>query len=135
ALCRMAGRAADETWAQGNRTIRTRTAQGAVPLPIRTVQRPAGAELETGYDRLYLLNRISSELFSDKPFADALVETTNVVLALLEADYAGVYFCDDFGAPHAARRHGDHAFMGADAQTEESLVVAQALQERRITTI
>ncbi|MBI3553920.1 MAG: PAS domain S-box protein [Elusimicrobia bacterium] len=136
-LWKLARQAAAEAWAEGARTVRTRTKAGPVPLPIRMPRlpaSPAGSSIEARYQRLVLLNRMSLELFADRPFPDALVAASNVVLALMGSPYAAVYFCDDFGSPHAAQRHGDPLFLEPEAQSEEALVVAQALLERRIVT-
>jgi two-component system phosphate regulon sensor histidine kinase PhoR len=133
-LCRLAFEAAAETWAEGARQISARTAAGPVKPPETAASSaPApSASLQDRYQRLVLLNRMSLELFSDRPFPEALAAASNVILALLDAPYTAIYFCDDFGSPYAANRHGDPLFL--EAQAEEALVAAQALSERRIMT-
>ena len=138
-LVRLARQAADETLQAADHRIRARTSRGPVATPFaappRAEAEPADSSLAARYQKLALLNRMFSEIFSDKPFADALAEACGTALALTQARHIAVYFCDDFGEPFLAHRHGEDAFAGDDALREEAGIVDRTLKERRIIAV
>ncbi|MBI5631467.1 MAG: PAS domain S-box protein [Elusimicrobia bacterium] len=138
ALCQAACQAAEASRNTAGLNISTWETNRIIPL-LETlseppVSDPSSSTLSARYHRLMLLNRMSLELFSDKPFAEALVSAGKLLLALMQAKHVSVFFCDDFGLPVAAHRDGDKRFESPDAAQEEAELVAQALEERRIIT-
>lgn len=116
------------------RALLERARQAAAKSPSEPgAPAAASPNVQDRYQRLVLLNRMSLELFSDKPFPEALASAGNMILALLNCPHAAIYFCDDFGSPYAAQRHGDPMFLEPDALGEEALLAAQALGQRRVT--
>lgn len=77
---------------------------------------------------------MSLELFSEKPFAEALAEACHTALALTGARSVSVYFSDEFGAPALAYRHGDGAFAGAAAREEEAALSVEAFSGHRLVS-
>jgi PAS domain S-box-containing protein len=90
---------------------------------------PAAETLTERYQTLSLLHRMSLELFSEKPFADALSDACRVALALTGARSAAIYFQDPLGRPSLAERRGDGEF--ADPRPEEDALAVEALSSRR----
>lgn len=137
ALCELGLKAALEARVSGDR-IQTRTAKGPVPLPealaFPPAPDPSSTSLGARYQRLVLLNRMSLELFSERPFPEALASAANIILALVGAKHVSVYFLDDFGFPFRALRCGDDLLHAPDARQEEDALVLEALRERRILT-
>jgi PAS domain S-box-containing protein len=137
-LLRLAGLAAEETRRAGGRHAHTLSSRGAVPPPVSVSPPPAaessGASLAARYQRLVLLNRMSLELFADKPFADALSDACSTILALTGAKYAAVYFCDDLGRLSLALRRGEGPWTREESRAGEAELASRALSERRILT-
>jgi PAS domain S-box-containing protein len=135
-LSRLAREAAQEAWQSGKMVVRTKTASGLVPPPAAAGEDavalfPAGASLAARYQKLVLLNRISLELFGNKPFALALADASRTMLALMAAKYVAIYFCDDLGMPHVAHRYGDKAFLQPDSAAEERALVRRVFSQRQ----
>jgi PAS domain S-box-containing protein len=93
------------------------------------------ASIAERYQRLSLLHRMSLELFSDKPFADALSESCRIALALTGARSVSVYFTDALGVPFRAYRSAEGSFAGPEAEAEELSVLEGALADRRLTPL
>jgi PAS domain S-box-containing protein len=137
-LMRLAGLAAEATRRAGGRHAHTLSSRGAVAPPVAAAPAPAaeasGPSLAARYQRLVLLNRMSLELFADKPFADALCDASSTVLALTGARYAAVYFCDELGQLALALRRGEGPWTKDEARAAEAELASRALAERRILT-
>ncbi|MCX5795511.1 MAG: hypothetical protein NTY77_08475, partial [Elusimicrobia bacterium] len=135
-LVRLAREAAQATRDSGGRQPRTLTSRGPVAPPVATAPpaaaAPAGPTLAARYQRLVLLNRMSLELFADQPFSEALLQACSTILALTQANYAAVHFCDEFGQPFCAVRHGEGPAARTEGHAEEARLVARVLAERRI---
>jgi PAS domain S-box-containing protein len=135
-LTALAVQAADEMRQAGDRRIHTRTSRGPVAAPVIDAPPPAAAPapatLAARYQRLVLLNRMSLELFADKPFNEALSEACSTILALTGARYASVYFCDDFQQPFLVHRAGEGPAAADAAMRQEIGLVAACLQNHRI---
>lgn len=138
-LARLAREAAAETRRACDRRIRARTARGPVAAPVATsppaAAEPSGTSLAARYQRLVLLNRMSLELFSGRPFAEALAQACSTILALTGAQYVAVYFCDALGRPGPAQKYGPAPAAGDACLREEADLVARALEARRILTV
>jgi PAS domain S-box-containing protein len=137
-LLRLAGAAAEETRRAGGRHPQTLTSRGAAAPPVAAAPpipaETSGTILAARYQRLVLLNRMSLELFADKPAAEALSDACSTILALTGAKYAAVYFCDELGAPALALRRGEGPWTREGAAPTEAALVARALEEKRILT-
>ncbi|MBI5240104.1 MAG: diguanylate cyclase, partial [Elusimicrobia bacterium] len=133
-LLRLATLAAQEAGAAGSRQPRTLTSRGAAAPPAAAPAEAAGPSLAARYQRLVLLNRMSLELFADKPFAEALSDACSTVLALTGARYAAVYFNDDIGRLALALRRGEGPWTREEARGAEAALASRALAERRILT-
>lgn len=135
-LIALADQAAEEMLRTGDRRIHTRTARGPVAAPVITAPPlPSGAapsSLAARYQRLVLLNRMSLELFADKPFNAALAEACSTLLALTGAKYASVYFCDDFQQPSLVHRVGEGPAAANTPLRQETDLVTASLRDRRI---
>lgn len=136
ALAGLGLEAAEESRATGARNVPTRLSTGSVPPPVEppTAGPAADTALAARYQRLALLNRMSLELFGDKPFAAALTGACHTALALTGARAVAVYFADELGAPALAYRHGDSAFSEASARAEERALADEAFAERRLVS-
>ncbi len=110
------------------------TARKQPPRRSRKAFPQARRGLEARYQRLVLLNRMSLELFSEKPFPEALASASELIASLTGARYVSVHFLDDFGVPFCASRRGDPLFTGPEAEREEKILVWRTLEERRILT-
>ena len=137
-LIRLADLAAEAMRKSGDRCVRTVTSRGLVATPVTAAPSdrngPAAPSLAARYQRLVLLNRMSLELLSDKPFSEALVQVCSTVLALTQAKSVAFFSCDALGRPALVLRHGEGASARADAQPEEVHLLERALRERRILT-
>ncbi|MDD5627771.1 MAG: ATP-binding protein [Elusimicrobia bacterium] len=135
-LLRLAARAAQACRDAGGREARALTSRGPVPAPVPAADSSAAGapSLTARYQRLVLLNRMSLELFADKPFAEALADACGTVLALTGGKSAAVYFCDDIGQPSLAARRGEGPWTAAESRSEEAALAARALAERRLLT-
>ncbi|MCX5793878.1 MAG: hypothetical protein NTY77_00090, partial [Elusimicrobia bacterium] len=135
-LVRLAREAARVTRDSGGPHPHALTSRGPVAPPVATAApaaaAPAGPSLAARYQRLVLLNRMSLELFADKPFSEALLQACSTILALTQAKYAAVHFCDEFGQPFCAVRHGEGPAARTQGHAEEARLVARVLAERRI---
>lgn len=136
ALVRLALEAAEEARATGAAGVVTRTASGLVPAPIESAEPPIGADtaLAARYQRLSLLNRMSLELFSDKPFSRALAEACHVLLGLTGARAVAVYFSDELGVAKPAYRHAEDALSRPDSLEAEASLVRRACAQRMLVT-
>lgn len=134
ALAALALTAAQESQAMGSRDVPTRLSTGPVPPPIdQPSVGPSGdTALAARYQRLALLNRMSLELFSDKPFDAALTGACHTALALTGARGVAVYFSDELGSPALAYRHGDGVFSEESSRAEERALAEEAFAERRL---
>lgn len=134
ALARLGLMAAAGPLSSSGREVTTLTPAGPAPSPVGPVdeERSAGAPLAARYQRLALLNRMSMEIFGDKPFEAALAEACHTCLALTGARAVAVYFADELGAPLLAYRHGGETFLDAPARAEERSMAEQAFAERRL---
>ncbi|MDX6770246.1 MAG: ATP-binding protein, partial [Elusimicrobiota bacterium] len=94
----------------------------------------AGDALEERYQALVLLNRLTQELFSDRPFRESLSAAARVIMALCEADFVSIHFCDEFGRPAPAFRLGPAVFGAARAAGLESALVARAAETRALAS-
>ncbi len=95
---------------------------------------PPSSLLAARFQQLALLNRISLELFSDKPYAESMASTCRIIMALMNCRYVSVHLCDDFGKPVPSFRYVDDVFASARPGSEdakEERAAAQALAERR----
>lgn len=132
-LCRLARQAAQQAWQGGKASVLTKTAAGETAGPAQDKRNvPEETSLAARYQRLVLLNRMSLELFGERPFSQAINEAGSTGLALMAAQYAVIYFCDDLGVPQAAYRHGDKIFLAPEAATEERELMRQVFSQRRI---
>lgn len=132
-LCRLARQAAQEAWQSGRASVLTKTASGQASAPSAAKQADSEqTSLAARYQRLVLLNRMSLELFGEKAFSQAINEAGSTALALMAAQYAVIYFCDDLGVPQAAYRHGDKMFLSPEAAAEERELMRQVFSQRRI---
>lgn len=133
-LLRLALDAAEEARATGAAGAVTRSASGFVPAPIDSTQTPAsaGGELAARFQRLSLLNRMSLELFSDKPFSRALAEACHVLLGLTGARAVAVHFRDELGGDKAAYRHAEGSLSGPQARADEEEAVRRACADRTL---
>ena len=135
-LATLGGEAAEEARVTDARSVPTRLSTGSVPPPVEAPGAGPAADtaLAARYQRLALLNRMSLELFSDKPFAVALTGACHTALALTGARSVAVYFADELGSPALAYRHGDGAFSGEAARSEERSLADEAFAERRLVS-
>ena len=134
ALCELALRAAIES---GGSSVGARTAAGPVAAPHIPPPPPQGpdpfsAALEARYQRLVLLNRMSLELFSERPFREALHSCGGIIMALMGARFVGIHFLDDLGRPAPAFRSGDPHFSEPDAKRAEEALLSRTLRERKV---
>jgi len=136
ALASLGQAAAEESRATGARSVPTRLSTGPVPPPVEPPSAgPSGdTALAARYQRLALLNRMSLELFSDKPFDAALSGACHTALALTGARSVAVYFADELGAPALAYRHGEGSFSDETSRSEERSLADAAFTERRLVT-
>ncbi|OGR96517.1 MAG: hypothetical protein A2V88_09705 [Elusimicrobia bacterium RBG_16_66_12] len=136
ALADLGLQAAEESRATGARSVPTRLSTGSVPPPVEppSAGPTADTALAARYQRLALLNRMSLELFSDKPFAAALTGACHTALALTGARSVAVYFADELGSPSLAYRHGDGAFSEETSRAEERSLADEAFAERRLVS-
>jgi two-component system sensor histidine kinase VicK len=135
ALVRLALEAAQEAAATGAPGAVTRAASGFVPAPVDSAETPApDSPLAARYQRLSLLNRMSLELFSDKPFSRALAEACHVLLGLTGARAVAVHFSDDIGAVKPAYRHAEGSLSGPESLAAETALVRRACAERMLVT-
>jgi PAS domain S-box-containing protein len=137
-LLRLAAAAAEAARRAGGRHPHSLTSRGEAAPPVPAAP-PAPAEtsgtaLAARYQRLVLLNRMSLELFADKPAEDALSDSFSTILALTGAKYAALYFCDELGAPALALRRGEGPWTKEEALPREAALVVRALKERSILT-
>ena len=94
---------------------------------------PAGdPALAARFQRLSLLNRMSLELFSDKPFPQALSQACHVLLSLTGARAVSVHFSDELGATRPAYRHAEAALSDTDALAAEAALVRRACEDRTL---
>ncbi len=133
ALTSLGLEAVEKSRVTGARCVPTRLSTGFVPPPVETPTGPPGdTALAARYQRLALLNRMSLELFSDKPFAVALTGACHTALALTGARAVAVYFADELGSPALAYRHGDGMFSEETGRAEERTLAEEAFSERRL---
>jgi PAS domain S-box-containing protein len=104
-------------------------AKAAVPAEAAA---PSETSLEARYQNLLLLNRLSQALLADSPFKESLAAAANVILALTEAHFVSIHFCDELGFPDTAYRHGDAAFDAPESRREESLLLESVLKDRAV---
>lgn len=111
ALRRLGREAAFEARATDAPGARTKTARGLqampAPSPVPSPPSSTSANLEARYQRFVLLNRMSLELFSEKPFAESMSSACGLILALMGAKYVAIYYRDEFGLLYCAYRHGE----------------------------
>lgn len=100
--------------------------------PTETGHSEAYQALSTRYQQLVLLNLISLEFLSDKPFVQALDDSCNVILGLTGARFVSVHFTDPFGQPFCAHAHGDNKFKGREISERRDATVIEALRRREL---
>ncbi|OGR87270.1 MAG: hypothetical protein A3J74_04795 [Elusimicrobia bacterium RIFCSPHIGHO2_02_FULL_57_9] len=137
ALLRLALEAARQAGTEKSRLVRCKDASGDLPLPSPTLAAATASSpsLSARYQQLTLLNRMSLELFSEKPFAQSLQAACTIILAVTGAAHATVYFRDDLGKLFSASRQGGPRFCESDAQKEEAAAAASAGSQRRLLHI
>ena len=138
-LCGSAVDAALEARRAGSRRIYIGSPSGFRPLDEASarIERLPSSALDARYQRLALLNRISLELFSDKTFSESMIAACRIIMALMGCRYVSLHFFDDFGKPVSAARYGQDVFSSApstDGSSQEDLIVARTLAERRVLT-
>ncbi len=111
-----------------------RLALGASAPAAPAAAPAADSALAARFQRLSLLNRMSLELFSDKPFPLALSEACHVLLSLTGARAVAVHFSDELGTLKPAYRHGEGALSGPDSVAAEEALVRRACEQRTLVT-
>lgn len=88
--------------------------------------------LSARYQQLVLLNRLSFDLFSGKPFPQALKDACSTIMALTGARHVAVHFCDAQGRLSCAQAHGDKRLSDPDPLAARDACVSAAFSSRSV---
>lgn len=137
ALQTLALQAADRTQLEAAASPITLAPSGPVPAPIDIGEPAPDGQSSLGqrFQRLALLNRMSSELFSEKPYVEAIVEAAHIALALTQAKAAAFFFSDASSNDTPVYRSGEPSFTDAEALREESAARELAGTEKRLVSL